>query len=99
MFQIHVHSAPSTTCFIIRRWMQQVGQFSSCAYAFTVSDRSWLILSNIIFVDQLTSPMPFQAADQRLPTLPMVRSETNQQHWWNRPCSADWCLLSSDIKK
>jgi len=58
------------------------------------------ILSNIFFVDQPTSPIPFRAADQRIPTSPMVKSATNRRHRWNRPHSADWntnCVLTMSI--
>ena len=41
------------------------------------------ILSNIFFVDQPTSPMPFLAANQCLPTSQMVKSTTNRWHRWN----------------
>ena len=50
---------------------------------------TWLV-SNQVGHDQPTSPMPFRAADQRLPTSPMVKLATNRLHRWNRPRSADW---------
>ena len=52
------------------------------------------ILCNILFADQPMSSMPFRAIDQYLQTSPMVKSVTNRRHWWNRPHSADWPLIT-----